>query len=134
MVGLSEERLAKLAEGRAQSLVVNAYLRELRAYPSRPGRPRTADNARREHEVLAKRIAGGQLMPSVELLARQRLRDLDEEIALLDARAARMKRLEAEFLVVCRAYSERQGLDREAWAEMGVPARVLRQCYAKKPK
>lgn len=127
-MGLSEERLAKLAMGRAQSRIVSAYLRVLRESPPKRGRPRTADNAEREKVSIEKRIAAGKLPLTAELQARQKVKDLDREIALLQSRQSTTQRLEREFVAICAQYSQRRNLTREAWSEMGVPARVLRQC------
>jgi hypothetical protein len=127
-VGLSEERLAKLAHGRAQGLIVDAYLKELRVNPPKRGRARTAKSAQREKEDIEKRIASGRLTLSGELQARQKVRDLDREIGQLQARTGRMQRLESDFIAICAEYSQHRNLTKEAWAEMGVPVRVLRQC------
>lgn len=133
-MSLSEERLAKLAKGREQQLIVNAYLTELRDSPPRRGRPRTADTALRERDAIEKRVASGRLPLTGELVARQRVKDLEREAARLAARQGRMERLEAEFMAVCAEYSAKRGLTRDAWAEMGVPVRVLRQCGLSKPR
>lgn len=125
---LSEERLAALAKGRQQSAIVNAYLTELRDSPPRRGRRRTAEAALREKDAVEKKIATGKMTLAVELQARQKIRDLEREAAALENRRSRLERLERDFMAICAEYSARRRLTREAWAEMGVPIRVLRQC------
>src|SRR5688572_22556056 len=121
---VSEEHKATMAEGRAQSRAISAYLDALETNKPRRGRKRTADS-------IDKRLAGiAEEFGSANAIARLSL--IQERIDLLAEKAAMndgvdLSALEADFVKAAKAYSERKGISYVAWRELGVPTEALKR-------
>ncbi len=119
---MTDEHKAALAEGRATSRPIKAYLEALEANRPRRGRRRTK-------ESIEKRLAQIELeFPTVSALKRvsliQERMDLTKELnAPKDV--VDLSDLEAGFIVNAKTYSQRMGISYAAWRELGVPAAVL---------
>lgn len=103
--GLTPSHKAALAEGRIQGRVVKRYLEALSAL----GGPLPSSQPRRT-ESRATRRFGTPRSPSSQHSTQQRSAEPN---------------LEAEFIAIARAYSQRKGLSRDAWRSVGVSEEVL---------
>jgi hypothetical protein len=119
-----------LVEGRQSAAVVDRYLAALHV-PKRRGRQvslATLQERLATVEVDIKKTAG-----TARLFAAQQARDLRTRIAALANTATTdIKKLEADFVKVAKAFSERRGISYGAWRDAGVPAQVLKR--AKVPR
>jgi ribonucleotide reductase alpha subunit len=120
---LSDEHKAAMAAGRIEGRAVREYLDALRSNKPKRGRKRTP-------ESIAARLAKIDVEmtmadPLEELKLLQERRDLSDELATMSA-GVDMSALEAEFVKVAKAYSQRQGISYATWREVGVEASVLK--------
>jgi hypothetical protein len=115
-------------EGRRQAQTVRIYLEALKASqaPKRRGRKRTPESIRRRLEDITVELSG-EPDPLRELKLLQERHDLGNELVHLEQRAPDPSEFEDEFVKVAKSYSERQGVTRVAWRELGVPASVLKR-------
>lgn len=122
---MSDEHKEALAVGRDHGRTVRRYLEALDSTKLQRGRPIDVDTARaRLEEVKA------QLADSLPALDRLQLaqRQIDLEAAIAKAESASLDQLpdlEAAFVRVAAAYSERKGVSYAAWRSAGVSPRVL---------
>jgi hypothetical protein len=114
-----------LAEGREQSRVVREYLDALEAHKPKRGRKRTAENVKKNladvNQSLKSAVGSGRL----ELI--QRRRDLEVELAGMQAGGTDISALEKAFVKVGRSYADRKAISYAAFREFGVPAEVLKR-------
>lgn len=120
---LSDQHKAAMAAGRTEGRAVREYLDALRSNKPKRGRKRTPDSinarlARIEDELM---IAD----PLDELRLVQERRNLSRELETMSA-GVDMTALEADFVRVAKAYSERQGISYATWRDVGVEAAVLK--------
>jgi predicted RNase H-like nuclease len=120
---MSDSHKAALAEGREQGRKVRRYLEALEAHKPKRGRKRTVESIQKRLEQIE------AMLPSADPLKRLQL--VQERIDLqrqLEAQTQEtdLKALEADFIAVARAYSERKGISYAAWRELGVPIDTLR--------
>ena len=121
---MTEERKAALAEGRAQSRAVRAYLEALETHRPKRGRKRTPESMRARLDTIDATIEGADPMT--------RLQMAQERIDLLEALHAAqtpvdLTALEDEFVAAAARYGDRKGIGYAAWREVGVPAAVLKR-------
>ena len=121
---MTEERKAALAEGRAQSRAVRAYLEALETHRPKRGRKRTPESMRARLDTIDATIEGADPMT--------RLQMAQERIDLLAALHAAqtpvdLTALEDEFVAAAARYGDRKGIGYAAWREVGVPAAVLKR-------
>jgi hypothetical protein len=120
---LSDQHKAAMAAGRTEGRAVREYLDALRSNKPKRGRKRTPDsiNARlgRIEEELS--IAD----PLDELRLVQERRNLTRELETMSS-GVDITALEADFIKVAKAYSERQGISYATWRDVGVEASVLK--------
>jgi hypothetical protein len=112
-----------MAQGRAEGRVVKNYLQALEENKPRRGRKRTAESIRKKLAEIDETIDGSDPLKRVGM-AQQRI-DLQAELAGME-NATDMGELEKEFISVAAAYSDRKGISKAAWREVGVPASVLK--------
>lgn len=120
---LSDQHKAAMAAGRTEGRAVREYLDALRSNKPKRGRKRTPDSinarlARIEEELM---IAD----PLDELRLVQERRNLTRELETMSA-GVDISALEADFVKVAKAYSERQGISYATWRDVGVEASVLK--------
>lgn len=120
---MSDEHKAALAQGRAESRAVKAYLAALGA--RRPGRPVTKESLSKKVADLTDRIESeGNPLNRLEMI--QARLDAEERMAELDD-AVDVEELEREFAAVAKSYSDRKGISYMAWREAGVSAATLKE-------
>ena len=122
---MSDTHKEALAEGRNHARVVGRYLEALEANKPKRGRKRTPDTVK-------KRLAtGGEELNNAAGLARlnllQERRDLEVELAGMQAGTPDLGDLEKEFAKVAKSYSSKKKISYGAWREFGVPADVLKK-------
>ena len=130
-MAMSDEHKAALAQGRAESRAIKAYLAVATA-PKKRGRPVT--RASLEERIIAldaKVSTEDDPLARVDLIqaridARRALDDLDS--------AADLEALEAGFTKYAASYSERKGIPWTAWREAGVTAATLRRAGIKQTR
>jgi hypothetical protein len=122
---MSDGHKAALAAGREEGRAVRNYL-EVIGRPKRPGRKRTVESITRQVADVDAKLANADAGQRL-LLIQQRF-DLKSELEQLKRESSEdLGALEAAFVKVAAAYSERKGISYAAWREAGVSANVLRQ-------
>src|ERR1700712_4759494 len=111
---MADAHKAALAEGREQSRVVKTYLEALVANKPRLGRKRSPDTIRKQLQHVEQTLTGADPLMRVQL-SQQRI-DLLDQLDSLE-QIPDLAPLEAAFVEVAAAYSERKGLTRAAWRE-----------------
>jgi hypothetical protein len=116
---------AALAAGRTQSKAVRDYLEALEANRPKRGRPRTVDTVKKHLADVQEQLAGARASARLELI--QDRRDLEVELATMQAGSRDITALEREFVKVAKPYAERKSISYAAFREFGVPADVLKR-------
>jgi hypothetical protein len=114
-----------LAEGREQSRVVRDYLDALEAHKPKRGRKRTPESVKKnlgEVNQSLKTVGG-----SARLELIQRRRDLEVELAGMQAGGVDITALEKAFVKVGKSYAARKAISYAAFREFGVPADILKR-------
>lgn len=122
---MTPDHKAALAEGRTQSKAVKAYLEALEAHRPKRGRKRSTEQVVARLDAIEHELEDAEANPLTRLRLAQERIDLH---AWLDAEEEEydISALEAEFVAVAKAYSERKDISYEAWRELGVKPAVLR--------
>ena len=121
---MTDEHKAALAEGREQGRAVRRYLEALESHRPRRGRKRTPESIARRLASIDERLADADPLGRLHLL--QERMDLQQQLESEDGVTTDLSALEAEFVAVAGAYSERKGITYEAWRAIGVEPRVLK--------
>jgi len=120
-MAMSDAHKAALAEGRAQARTIKAYLGVLN--DRKPGRPVTPESLKARLARIEEKLAT-EPDPLKRLdLVQQRI-DVHDALSRIDAASA-LDELEAGFVQVAAAYSERKGITYAAWRQVGVPVAAL---------
>jgi hypothetical protein len=114
-----------LAEGRNHARTVSRYLEALEATRPRRGRKRTADSVKKRLAAVEAGLKDSIGLSRLNLL--QERRDLEVELASMQAGAPDLGALEKEFVKVAGQYSEKKGISYGAWREFGVPPETLKK-------
>ncbi len=122
---MSESHKEALAEGRSHARIVGRYLEALDANKPKRGRKRTPDTVKKRLAAVTGELAEASGLTRLTLL--QERRDLEVELASMQAGAPDLGELEAEFVKVAKAYAAKKGISYGAWREFGVPADVLKK-------
>lgn len=120
---LSDEHKAAMAAGRTEGRAVREYLDALRSNKPRRGRKRTPDSIKARLATIDQELVEADALEELRLL--QERRNLTAELEAMGAQID-MAALEAEFVKVAKAYSQRQGISYATWREVGVEASVLK--------
>jgi hypothetical protein len=117
-----------MVEGRQQAQAVRQYLEALKAAnaPRRRGRKRTPESIQSRLQEIQQELSDPELDVIRELKLIQEQDDLHASLADLQMTPPNPEDYEAKFVKVAKAYSERQGISRQAWRALGVPPKVLR--------
>ena len=129
---MSDEHKAALAEGREQGRIVRRYLEALESHRPRRGRKRTPESITKRLASVDEQLASADPLTRLHLV-QERL-NLERELAALDGDGVDMGELEAVFVEVALAYSERKGITYEAWRSIGVDPRVLKAAWIPKDR
>ena len=122
---MSKEHKAALALGRAEGSAVRRYLDALEAHKPKRGRKRTPDTVKKRLATVADGIKDAGGLTRLSLL--QERRDLEVELASMQAGAPDLGNLEKEFSKVAKSYSQKKKISYGAWREFGVPPEVLKK-------
>ena len=122
---MTDEHKAALAEGRNHARVVGRYLEALEANKPKRGRKRTPDTVKKRLAAVADGIKDASGLNRLNLL--QERRDLEVELASMQAGTPDLGNLEKEFAKVAKAYSQKKKITYGAWREFGVPPEVLKK-------
>jgi hypothetical protein len=121
---LSDEHKAAMAAGRIEGRVVREYLDALRTNKPKRGRKRTPDSIKAKLASIEEALQTADPLDELRLI--QERRDLTAELESMGT-TVDISALEAEFVKVAKAYSERQGIAYATWRDVGVEAAVLKQ-------
>ena len=121
---MTDEHKAALAEGREQGRVVRRYLETLESHRPKRGRKRTPETIAKRLASIDERLADADPLSRLHLV--QERMDLQHQLEGDDGRGVDISALEAQFIEVASAYSDRKGITYEAWREIGVEPRVLK--------
>jgi hypothetical protein len=121
---MSGAHKAALAEGRAQSRVVRAYLEALESNKPKRGRKRTPEGIKKRLAQLEQDIPAAGPLQRVQLI--QERMDLESELGAKEE-TVDLTALANDFTKVAKAYSESKGLTYAAWRELGVASDLLKQ-------
>jgi hypothetical protein len=122
---MSESHKEALAEGRNHARIVGRYLEALEANRPKRGRKRTPDTVKKRLATVADSIKDAGGLTRLSLL--QERRDLEVELASMQAGAPDLGDLEKEFAKVAKSYSQKKKISYGAWREFGVPPEVLKK-------
>ena len=122
---MSDAHKAALAEGRNHAHIVGRYLEALEANKPKRGRRRTSDSVKKRLATVEQELKGASGLTRLTLL--QERRDLEVELAGMQAGGPDMGGLEKDFVKVAKAYSARKGISYGAWREFGVSPEVLKK-------
>jgi len=122
---MSDEHKEALAEGRNQARIVGRYLDALEANKPRRGRRRTVDSVKKRLTTVGDELNNATGLNRLNLL--QERRDLEVELATMQAGAPDLTGLEKDFVKVARSYSAKKGISYGAWREFGVPSDTLKK-------
>jgi hypothetical protein len=114
-----------LSEGREQSRVVRDYLDALEAHKPKRGRKRTAESVKKNLAEVNQSLKTAVGSSRLELI--QRRRDLEVELAGMQAGGIDISALEKAFVKVGKSYAGRKSISYAAFREFGVPADVLKR-------
>jgi hypothetical protein len=122
---MSETHKEALAEGRNHARIVGRYLDALEANKPKRGRKRTPDSVKKRLATVSAEIKDSGGLTRLNLL--QERRDLEVELATMQAGTPDLSGLEKEFVKVAKDYSSKKKISYGAWREFGVPPEVLKK-------
>jgi len=122
---MSDSHKEALAEGRNHARVVGRYLEALEANKPRRGRKRTVESVKKRLTTVGDELTDATGLTRLNLL--QERRDLEVELATMQAGAPDLSGLEKEFVKVAKSYSTKKGISYGAWREFGVPPETLKK-------
>jgi hypothetical protein len=122
---MSDTHKEALAEGRNHARIVGTYLDALEANKPKRGRKRTPDSVKKRLSIVAVELKDAGGLTRLNLL--QERRDLEVELATMQAGTPDLSDLEKEFVKVAKSYSAKKKISYGAWREFGVPADVLKK-------
>ena len=122
---MSDEHKAALAEGRNQGRAVRRYLEALDANKPKRGRKRTSESVNKRLAAVAAELKDANGLSRLSLL--QERRNLEVELAGMQAGGPDLSALEKDFVKVAKSYAQRKGISYGAWREFGVSSDVLKK-------
>jgi hypothetical protein len=120
---VTAEHKAAMAAGRRESKAVGDYLAALEAHKPKRGRKRTTESIGKRLEAIEIEMASADPLTRVNLI--QERMDLNVALSQVGA-AVDLSALEAEFVANAKSYSDRRGISKAAWKELGVDPGVLK--------
>jgi hypothetical protein len=122
---MSDTHKEALAEGRNHARIVGRYLEALEANKPKRGRKRTPDSVKKRLETVAAELKEATGLTRLNLL--QERRDLEIELATMQAGTPDLTGLEKDFVKVAREYSAKKRISYGAWREFGVSPEALKK-------
>jgi len=122
---MSDTHKEALAEGRNHARIVGRYLEALEANKPRRGRKRTADSVKKRLTTVGAELDDATGLTRLNLL--QERRDLEVELATMQAGAPDLSGLEKDFVKVAKSYSTKKKISYGVWLKFGVPSETLKK-------
>src|SRR5438445_10132915 len=122
---MSDTHKEALAEGRNHARIVGRYLEALEANKPRRGRKRTVDSVKKRLTNVGTELKDATGLNRLNLL--QERRDLEVELATMQAGTPDLTGLEKDFVRVAKSYSAKKRISYGAWREFGVPSETLKK-------
>ena len=122
---MSDSHKEALAEGRNHARIVGRYLEALEANKPKRGRRRTAESVKKRLDAVGEELKEAGGLTRLNLL--QERRDLEVELATMQAGTPDLSGLEKDFVKVAKAYSAKKKISYGAWREFGVPPEALKK-------
>ena len=122
---MSDTHKEALAEGRNHARIVGRYLEALEANKPKRGRKRTADTVKKRLAAVGIEVKEATGVARLNLL--QERRNLEVELASMQAGTPDLSQLEKEFAKVAKSYSGKKRISYGAWREFGVPPDILKK-------
>jgi hypothetical protein len=122
---MSDTHKEALAEGRNHARIVGRYLDALEMNKPKRGRKRTPDSVKKRLTAVSDELKDAGGLSRLNLL--QERRDLEVELATMQAGTPDLTGLEKEFVKVAKAYSAKKRISYGAWREFGVPPEALKK-------
>ena len=122
---MSDSHKEALAEGRNHARIVGRYLEALEANRPKRGRRRTAESVKKRLNAVGEELKEAGGLTRLNLL--QERRDLEVELATMQAGTPDLSGLEKDFVKVAKAYSANKKISYGAWREFGVPPEALKK-------
>jgi hypothetical protein len=122
---MSDSHKEALAEGRNHARIVGRYLEALEANKPKRGRKRTAESVKKRLTSVSEELEGATGLGRLNLL--QERRDLEVELATMQAGTPDLSGLEKDFVKVAKAYSTKKKISYGAWREFGVSPETLKK-------
>lgn len=121
--GLSKEHKAALARGRQQGAVVRRYLEAIEEHKPRRGRKVTPEQLQERIDALNEKLQTADAGTRLSLV--QERMDLETQLRASGSENI-LDELEKEFVQVAVPYAQSKGITYQAFREVGVPPRVLK--------
>jgi len=122
---MSETHKEALAEGRNHARIVGRYLEALEANKPKRGRKRTPESVKKRLESVSNEVKEATGLTRLSLL--QERRDLEIELATMQAGTPDISGLEKDFVKVAGEYSAKKRISYGAWREFGVSPEALKK-------
>ena len=122
---MSETHKEALAEGRNHARIVGRYLEALEANKPKRGRKRTPESVKKRLEAVSDEVKDATGLTRLSLL--QERRDLEIELATMQAGTPDISGLEQDFVKVASEYSAKKKISYGAWREFGVSPEALKK-------
>ena len=122
---MSETHKEALAEGRNHARIVGRYLEALEANKPKRGRKRTPDSVKKRLATVSNEVRDATGLTRLNLL--QERRDLEIELATLQAGPPAISGHEKDFVKVAKENSAKQRISYGAWREFGVSPEALKK-------
>jgi hypothetical protein len=122
---MTDDHKAALAEGRNHARTVGRYLEAIELQKPKRGRKRTADSVKKRLATVTQDCKTATGLARLSLL--QERRDLEVELAGMQAGGTDISGLEKDFVKVAKPYGARKRISYGAWREFGVPPEVLKK-------
>ena len=101
------------------------YLEALEANKPKRGRKRTPDSVKKRLAAVSNEVRDATGLTRLNLL--QERRDLEVELATMQAGTPDIRGLEQDFVKVAKAYSTKKRISYGAWREFGVSPEALKK-------
>jgi hypothetical protein len=122
---MSDSHKEALAEGRNHARAVGRYLEALEANKPKRGRKRTAESVKKRLAAVSAELTDATGLTRLNLL--QERRNLEVELATMQAGSPDLSGLEKDFVKVAKSYSAKKKISYGAWREFGVPPETLKK-------
>ncbi len=120
---VTPEHKAAMIQGRTETRTVRQYLEALGGTRQAGGRRRSKEALEKKLSAVEQEIGSSDAVTRLQLV--QERIDLQKAIEAAE-QSVDIEELENAFVQIAASYSERKGISYQAWREVGVEVRVLR--------